>query len=189
MVLMKIAFDNIDLGSSNGNSVYTTGLIKALAATFTDNEYHLFTYWRKKKRAQEAVGAVPAVRVNNILPHPLILGKICRPAVNAINAGVMRHAVAKADLYHCTNPAHFTFGIKKTVVTVLDLIALRKEDWVSRSSKDFYQENIARIVAESRVVFTISNHSRADILHHFPGAEDKIVVTYLGVDERFRCLP
>jgi hypothetical protein len=38
MVLMKIAFDNIDLGSSNGNSVYTTGLIKALAATFTDNE-------------------------------------------------------------------------------------------------------------------------------------------------------
>jgi len=186
---MKIAFDSIDLGSSNGNSVYTTGLIKALAATFTDNEYEVFTYWRKRIRTQEVVGTMPAIRINNILPHPLILGKMCRPAVNAVNAGVLRHAFNKADLYHCTNPECFTFGIRNPVVTVLDLIAFQKEDWVARGSKDFYHKNIGRIISESGVVFTISNHTRADILRHFPEAKDKIIVTYLGVDDRFRCLP
>jgi O-antigen biosynthesis alpha-1,3-mannosyltransferase len=186
---MKIAFDSIDLGSSNGNSVYTTGLIKELATTFPDNEFHVFTYWRKKKKTQDIVGDVPAIRINNILPHPLILGKMCRPAVNAVNAGVLRHAFNKADLYHCTNPEHFTFGIKNPVVTVLDLIAFQKEGWVAQGSKDFYHKNIVRIISESGVVFTISNHTRADILRHFPEARDKIIVTYLGVDDRFRCQP
>ena len=186
---MIVAFDDLQLGLSNGNSVYTTGLIKALAAAFTDNEYRVFTYWRKRKRTRDVVGSGPAIRISNILPHPLVLGKRCRPAVNAVNAGILRRAFNRADLYHCTNPEHFTFGIKNPVVTVLDLIAFQKEDWTAQGSKEFYHKNTARIIAESRVVFTISNHTRADILRHFPEAEDKVIVTYLGVDDRFCCQP
>ena len=186
---MKIAFDNIDLGSSNGDSVYATGLVRALAATFTGDEYEVFTFWSRKRRTRETIGALPAVRIRSILPHPLVMGKAFRPAVEALNDRLLRRAIDRADLYHCTNPVHFAFGTRNPVVTILDLIALRQEEWVPRGSKEFYHKNIGRVIAESRIVFTISNHSRADILHHFPGAEDKIVVTYLGIDERFRRLP
>jgi glycosyltransferase involved in cell wall biosynthesis len=149
----------------------------------------VFTYWRKKEKTREIVGDVPAVRIDNILPHPLILGKMFRPAVHVVNDRVLRRAFNKADLYHCTNPEHFSFGIKNPVVTILDLIALQKEDWVARGTKAFYHKNIARIIAEVGAIFTISNHARADILRLCPEANKKITVTYLGVDDRFCHLP
>jgi O-antigen biosynthesis alpha-1,3-mannosyltransferase len=186
---MKIVFDHMELGRPNGNSTYSTGLIKGLATEFQDNEYHLFTYWRRKKRTQDVVGNIPAIKVDNILPHPLILGKMFRPAVKKLNARLLRCATKRSDIYHCTNPEYFTFGISNPVVTILDLIALQKEDWVAQCSKDFYYKNIARIISEVGAIFTISNHTRTDILHHFPEAKDKIIVTYLGVDDRFHYLP
>jgi alpha-1,3-rhamnosyl/mannosyltransferase len=186
---MKIAYDTMGLGEPNGNSMYTTGLITTLAALFPDDEYHVFTYWRKRNKFQKVVGGFPAIRINNILPHPLALGKSCEPFVKGINARVLRFRGNRADLYHCTNPQYFTFGITPSVVTILDLIAFRDEGWVPHVSRDFFHKNIAEVVARSRLIFTISDHTRKDILHYFSEAEKKIVVTHLGVDDRFRCLP
>ncbi|MBN2189110.1 MAG: glycosyltransferase family 4 protein [Chitinispirillaceae bacterium] len=186
---MKIAFEELHLGSYNGNSVYATGLIRALAAAFPGDEYGVFTYWSRRRRVREIVGRLPAVRIGNILPHPLVVGKAFRRQVEALDEWLLRRALERADLYHCTNPVNFAFGIKNPVVTILDLIALRQEEWVPQGSKEYYHKNIARVIEESRVVFTISNHTRADILRRFPGAEEKVIVTYLGVDDRFRRLP
>jgi glycosyltransferase involved in cell wall biosynthesis len=186
---MKIAYDTMALGEANGNSVYTTGLIKTLGTLYPDNEYQVFTSWRKKKKNRKAIGTIPAVRIKNILPHSLILGKAVEPAVKKLNAVVLRFTGNKADLYHCTNPHYFTFGIKNPVVTILDLIAFENGNWVPHSSRDFYHKNMARIVSQVKVIFTVSSHSRDDIVRYFPEAQEKIVVSYLGVDDRFQCLP
>ena len=186
---MKIAFDHMELGRSNGTSAYTTGLIKGLATAFPDNEFHVFTYWRKKKQTRDIVGDAPAIRLDNILPHPLVLGKMFRPTVHVVNDKVLRRAFNKADLYHCTNPEHLIFGIKNPAVTILDLIALREEDWTAPGTKAFYHKNIERIISEVGTIFTISNHARTDILRYFPEAKEKVIVTHLGVDDRFQYQP
>lgn len=189
---MKIAFDYMGLGLATGNSAYTTGLIKGLATGFPDDKYHLYTYWQKKKRIQNVIGNLQAVKICEILPKPLILGRLFRPMFNAIGDGVLRNTIKyfdKADLYHCTNPIFFTYGIKTSVVTIHDLIALQENDWASQGSKDFYHKNIARIISDVSAIFTVSNHTRADIIHHFPEAKEKIYVTHLGIDERFKYQP
>lgn len=189
---MKIAFDNMGLGLTNGNSSYTTGLIKALASEFPDDEYHVFSLMRRKRWTQSVVGELPAVKISSSLYHPLVLGKFFSPMVNNINTAIIRHTISrikKADIYHCTNPIYFTYGIKRPVVTIHDLIALKEEDWSTQGSKKFYRHNIARIISEAEAVFTVSNHTRNDVLHHFPEAKEKIFVTYLGIGDRYRYLP
>lgn len=46
---MNIAFDYTVLGLTNGNSAYTTGLIKGLATVFPDNQYYVFSYLKKRE--------------------------------------------------------------------------------------------------------------------------------------------
>lgn len=189
---MKIAFDYMALGLPFGNSAYTTGLIKGLAAAFPDNQYHVFTYLKKKKRTQNAIGDLPAVRINSILFHPLILGKVFSPTVNAINDILIRYANNKAnrvDLYHCTNPTNYTFGMNRSVLTIHDLIALLDEDWATPGSKAFYQKNIGRIISDANAIIAVSNHTRSDIIRHFPEAEEKISVVHLGIEDRFQYYP
>ena len=67
---MKIAFDYTGLGLTNGNSAYTTGLIKGLATAFPDNQYYVFSYLKRKKRTQQVVSNFSSVRINGILLHP-----------------------------------------------------------------------------------------------------------------------
>lgn len=189
---MKIAFDNMALGLPFGNSVYTTGLIKGLAAAFPDNQYLVFSYLKKKKRTQNVIGNLSAIKINSILLHPLILGKMFSPAVNAINDTLIRYAnnnVNKVDLYHCTNPTNYTFGMNKSVLTIHDLIALLEQDWATPGGKAFYHENIGLIISDTNVIIADSNHTRSDIIRHFPEAEEKTFVVHLGIEDRFQYYP
>ncbi len=189
---MKIAFDNMALGLPCGNSAYTTGLIKGLAAAFPDNQYHVYSYLKKKKRTQNAVGNLSAIKISSVLLHPLILGKFFSPIANAINYKIMwfsNNNVNKADVYHCTNPINYTFGMNRTVLTIHDLIALLDEEWVTQGAEAFYNESISRIISDVDAIIAVSNHTRSDIIRHFPEAEKKISVVYLGIEERFQYYP
>jgi len=189
---MKIAFDYMALGLPFGNSAYTTGLIKGLATAFPDNQYHIFSYLKKKKRTLNAVDNLPAVRVNSILLHPLILGKIFSPTVNAINDTLIRYInnkVNRIDLYHCTNPINYTFGMNRSVLTIHDLIALLDEDWATPGSKAFYHRNISRIISDANAIIAVSNHTCSDIIRYFPEAEEKVSVVHLGIGDRFQYFP
>ncbi len=189
---MKIAFDYTGLGLTNGNSAYTTGLIKGLAAVFPDNQYYVFSYLKKKRRTQKAVGSLSSIRINSILFHPLILGKIFSPAVNAINDTLIRYTnniVNRVDLYHSTNPTNYTFGLSRTVLTVHDLIALLEQDWATPGAKSFYRNNIGRIISDANAIIAVSNHTRSDIIRYFPEAEEKTYVVHLGIEDRFQYYP
>jgi glycosyltransferase involved in cell wall biosynthesis len=189
---MNIAFDYTVLGLTNGNSAYTTGLIKGLATVFPDNQYYVFSYLKKKRRSQKAVGNLSSVKINGILIHPLILGKIFSPTVNVINDALIRYTnnnVNRVDLYHSTNPTNYTFGLNRTVLTIHDLIALLEQDWATPKAKAFYRDNIGRIISDADAIIAVSNHTRSDIIRFFPEAEEKTFVIHLGIEDRFKCYP
>ncbi|NTV46570.1 MAG: glycosyltransferase family 4 protein [Chlorobiales bacterium] len=185
---MKIAFDVMKVSGFSGNQVYTNELIKALIKAFPENQYCIITHWHTKKGAQDTFGNSLSVRYWNMLPGQMILGKILKNQIVALNDYLQAAASGSFDLYHCTNPMRFPNRIKNVVVTLHDLIALRDEPWASGGSRRFYQSHIERILDQARVIFTVSDYTRQDAAERFPSLKDKFVVTPLAANPVFKPL-
>jgi alpha-1,3-rhamnosyl/mannosyltransferase len=186
MKQMRIGFDAYSPWVLNGNSVYTKNLIKGLNAIEPDMELHLFTYRRRLQRARGALGTEANLRYRACLMHPLTLGSALEGAVRSANSWILRGAARKLDLFHCTNPANYPWGAGNVVLTLLDLIALRDEDWTSEGSKRFYRRHIRRIVESAVAITTISEHTKADLADRFPGVVNKTKVIHIAGNPLFR---
>lgn len=168
-----------------GNEVYTQELTKALVSMYPENEYYAILYMNKRREAERALRNTVSVKYLNVLPHDLLLGKKFKKLVSDFS-GYTKWMIAKnVDLYHCTNPLNYPFGIKNGVVTLHDLIALRKEPWASSGSKLFYQENIQKILREARVILSVSDFTRKDAIERYPEIADKIFTTHLAANPVF----
>lgn len=183
---MKIAFDVMRVSGFSGNQVYTNELIKALAKEFPQNQYCIITHWHTKAGAKDIFGTGPQLRYWNLLPNQMILGKMLKTQVAALNDYLQAAFSGVFDLYHCTNPMRFPNRVKNVVVTLHDLIGLRDEPWASGSSKRFYQANIERILDQAKLIFTVSDYTRQDASERFPRFKDKFVVTPLAANPVFR---
>ncbi len=168
-----------------GNKVYTTELIKALGEFFPENDYYIITYWRRRQSCIRDVGRHSSYKFWNILPNPRILGRRLTSPVTRVNNYIQYYLSASFDLYHCTNPLSFPGKIKNIGVTIHDLIGLREEPWASIGSKEFFCQNISKIVNESKVIFTDSDHTKSQVIERFPKIENKIKVTHLAASPIF----
>ncbi len=95
------------------------------------------------------------------------------------------------DLFHA--PANILPGGLEmpAVTTVHDVMWLTHPEWCNprawgRIERHFYGHGIRRALAESALVATVSEASRAEILRIAPGAADRVVVTRSGVSRDFR---
>lgn len=76
-------------------------------------------------------------------------------------------------------------AVRKQVVTVLDMVPLDHPESMSWKYARWYQFLLPRLIEQVRMVLTISEFSRSRILHHCPGAADKLHVVPLAADDRF----
>lgn len=89
------------------------------------------------------------------------------------------------DLFHA--PDHhipFLRGVP-VVATIMDAIPLARPEWAStrlRAMKNFAFRQSAR---SAQHVITISQYSKAEIVHYFGIPEERVGVTYLGVNPAF----
>lgn len=95
------------------------------------------------------------------------------------------------DLFHA--PANILPGGLEmpAIATVHDVMWLTHPEWCNprawgRIERHFYGHGIRRALAESALVATVSEASRAEILRIAPGAADRVVVTRSGVSRDFR---
>jgi len=183
---MRISIDLLRGRAMTGNEVYTHELTKAMVRLYPESEYYAILYMNRRKEAERAVGKSISIKYLNVLPHDLSLGKKFRPIVSAFSKHIKRAVSENVDLYHCTNPLNYPFGVKNGVVTLHDLIALRKEPWASSGSKMFYRENIEKILREARVILTVSDFTRNDAIKRYPEIADKIFTTPLAANPVFR---
>lgn len=183
---MKIAIDMLRGKCMSGNEVYTIELTKALVRDYADDEFRAIIYLNKKRESEGAISGVPNVRYLNVLPHELILGRQFMPAVLKFSALIKARVASGVDIYHCTNPLFFPFGVRNAVVTLHDLISLRPEPWTSVASRNFYRQNIGKILREAKVLFAVSDYTRIDAEQHFPDIAGKFVITPLAANPVFR---
>lgn len=183
---MNIAIDLLRTDGMSGNQVYTMELTRALFRFFPEHCYRVLLYLNKKRQTMETFGNHPNLHYINILPHENLLGHRLKPIISyAVNKATLSVA-RRSDIYHCTNPNRFPFGIGNGVVTLHDLIALRAEPWASAGSQDFYRRNIGKVLREAMIVFAVSEFTRQDAIRHFPECAGKIIVTPLAAAPLFK---
>jgi len=89
----------------------------------------------------------------------------------------------KIDLFHA--PDHYIPKLNKipVVATVMDVISLAHPEWVTsplRAIKNSAFRNMAR---SARQIITISEYSKADIVHYLGIPPERINVTHLGANQ------
>jgi len=74
------------------------------------------------------------------------------------------------------------------VATVHDLIPYVMPDTCGKSYLDKFLQDMPYILEKCDKVITVSNYSKQDIIKYFKLPEDKIKVTYLAADSRFKLM-
>lgn len=74
------------------------------------------------------------------------------------------------------------------IATVHDLIPYVMPETCGKSYLDKFLEEMPYILEECDRIITVSNYSKQDIIKYFKLPEDKISVTYLAADSRFRLM-
>jgi alpha-1,3-rhamnosyl/mannosyltransferase len=183
---MRVGFDAYTPWYLNGNSVYTKNLILALSRLKPDMELHLFMRRRRLRMAQASLGTAPNLRYRPCLLHQLILGPHLETAIRRLNDLIVKGSASKLDLFHCTNPANYPWGTKRVLVTLLDLIALRRGDWTSVGSQEFYRRHIRGILESALAITTISESTKSDLEASFPHLAGKTSVIHIAGNPAFR---
>ncbi len=92
----------------------------------------------------------------------------------------------RPEVYHCPFYAAPGYFDGPMVVTVHDLIHLRFPKHYGARHRFFYRWVVAPAVQRARAVFTVSRHSKKDLVELLGVDPDKVVVTPNGVGRAFR---
>ncbi len=93
----------------------------------------------------------------------------------------------KPDLVHFTSFNHPVRYSKPFVITIHDLTLHEYPNRASRLKQWVYRFIMRHAAAHSRLILTVSQHVKRDIIKNYAVAPSKVVVTYNGIDlEHFR---
>ncbi len=179
---MRIGFDAKRAFSNNtGLGNYSRTIINALSRHFPENEYILYTPSRNKDSIY-----VPPENVRVALPST--------PWSRQLKSywrtfGLSKQLVKEGiDIYHGLSN-EIPVGINKTgvksVVTIHDLIFMRKPGLYAPLDRRIYESKVRNAVKSADRIIAISNQTRADLLELFNADEKKVKVIYQGCNPWF----
>ena len=142
--------------------------------------------------AVAAEGSRGDVRIGAVGRHPELIPegvtRVDLPARSTIVRMLLTlpRALSRAD----TTLAHFQYVVPPlwrgpSVVTVHDLSFVRHPEQGGHRDRVFLRALVPRAVRRARVVLTVSEFTKADIIEHYKLPENKVVVTYNGLDPAF----
>jgi glycosyltransferase involved in cell wall biosynthesis len=169
---MRIAIDASSLAVpyKTGVAKYVLRLIEHLEAAGEKNEYlacYRLSRWKKREHFYRPTGKRNKVK---LFQEPFFFA-----------GGI--------DIFHGPDARLPAIDGPKLVATIHDVFSLVSEDF---ADEKFRKKKIARytdIAERADIIICDSKSTRSDFLHHFPEAEPKIRVVYLGIDDIFNPRP
>jgi glycosyltransferase involved in cell wall biosynthesis len=181
---MRIGLD-CRLFSESGVGRYTRNLINQLQNLDYKNDYVLFV--RRKDREE-------------------ILNRVQNDNFSIVNADIRWHTLEEQlkfpsiitkenlDLMHFPYFSVPIFYNKPFVVTIHDLIlhhfptglASTLPHWLYKVKLIGYKFVISKIAKKAKKIITVSNATKSEIIDHLKVEEDKVIVTYEGIDDKIR---
>lgn len=83
----------------------------------------------------------------------------------------------KIDIWHSTYPLPISIGGAKKITTIHDLIPLRLP-YTTLDNKKFFYSIIKDSIKDSKIIITVSENSKKDILNIFDVSPEQVCVTY-----------
>ncbi|MER3329955.1 MAG: hypothetical protein RIF34_10290, partial [Candidatus Kapaibacterium sp.] len=120
---MKIAYNAKFLFGRSGIETYSREIIGGILNEFKEIELNLITTFNRKVKLESYFGKRPNLRVQNILPHDLVIGKLGRPLVKLYDELMYKRKAKEMDLIHFTHSFGFP-KIENSITTIHDLFPL-----------------------------------------------------------------
>ena len=180
---MRIGFDiSAQSLTRSGIGQYQVHLLRALLSVDPDNFYHLYAFnFRNRQRFGDIRFPAENYKVD-VIPIPQRLITLWWLM---FNRPTLEKVVGKCDLYHVSEICIQPVKSAKTVAFVHDLTTILYPEYHIKSNTFLHQQRFKRI---GRVdgILTNSESTKRDITEHLKIRPEKIFVTHLGADERFK---
>ncbi len=179
---MKIGFDaKRMLNNPTGLGNHARILLSALMRDYAENEYLLFTPRTRTEYIQQLHG-----NFHLHLPET-ILARSLHPWWRSfgITNDLLKNNV---DLYHgISNELPFNIHRTsiKTVVTIHDLIFLKHTEQYPWLDRQFYTLKTKYAAKHADAIIAVSQETKRDLMEMYAVPENKIVVIYPSVDQKF----
>ncbi len=175
---MKLVYDmRILTGRMHGMARYGIELLQALLDA--DEELQVGVLVRRPRDAQHLPANKRVLAIaDNMAPYS-IRTQFRLP--NILNR-------MRPEIYHCPYYAAPGYYLGPMAITIHDLIHLRFPKHHGYKHRMFYRWVVGPAARRARVVFTVSQHSKQDIVELLQVDPDRVVVTPNGVGPAFRPL-
>lgn len=168
----------------SGIGRYVTNLVLELPAVDDSMELSLFSVFWEDHEDRIAEARLPdSDRVE--LASARFPGRILNFLGRFTPLSVESWSSSKFDLFHFTDYVVPPVRTPLSVCTLFDTSYLRDEPWHTDKNKKQLASVADTLAKRARVVITISETSKADIIEHYDVPEERIVVTPLGADDVF----
>jgi alpha-1,3-rhamnosyl/mannosyltransferase len=166
---LRVALDARKL-KDFGIGTYVCGLLGAAAA-----------------RGEHALVALVATGDEGLLPPGVEAIPCDAPGYSLAELALVRRALARArcDVFHAPHYVVPLFSPRATVVTIHDLIHLKRPEHGSAAKRIYATTMLRRALRAARVVLTVSGAARRDLADFAPEHAAKLRVVPNGVEARF----
>lgn len=180
---MKIGIESTTaIKKLGGISEYSFNLIRALSKIDRKNHYKLvnFSFFRKNLRAMPKLPA--NFRILNInLPN-----KIMEFLWQNLNWPSLDYFFTDCDFVFKPHFLGAPVKNKPLVLTIYDLSFYHDSKWFTSLDRETMLKHFKENIAKAKLILTISKYTKNDLINNFKVDPNKIVVTYLGVDDIFK---
>ena len=172
---MRIAIDAHAMGNRlTGNERYIANLAEQLLSVDRDNEYFLF--FDREEISRQWTGRRSNLRTGVVSPNPwLRLGLNFPHQLRRLRADVFH--------YQYTGPL---FRVCPEVVTVHDVSFERHPEFYRTAERLRLQLTVRRAAKTARRIITVSEFSKAEMVHYLGVPDERVKVIYNGVGPEFR---
>lgn len=184
---MEIGIDiSLAVGDRAGVGQYSFNLVRELAKFDKENRYTLFPFFThiyndEFKKFDFLRGENFKMKYENLSKEWIdcLWRRSWIPKYKFLNG---------LDLFHSTTFC-FPDGFKgKVVSTIYDVSFKTHPQFHTKENIDHCERGVKQAVEKADRIIVISKHTKKDLIEYYNCPEEKIVVTYLGCDERFKVI-
>lgn len=172
--IMKVGLDISQIAHKGGVGVYTKNLAEQLVEILGIEIVFFYSSLRKPYW-----GDLPHVRSFRLPPI------IFEVLFNRVRVIPIDQFIGNTDVFHSSDWTQPPTKAKK-VTTYHDVIPLKYPEWSHPKIVEVHKKRLSLVEKEIDMVVAVSEATKKDLLEVSKIPEDKVVVIYEGVDERFK---
>ena len=181
---MKIAIDISQTIYGTGVSVYTKNLASSLISNFPKEEFLLFGGSLRRRADLEKIAR--RLKTKSIIyPYP---PRMMDFIWNSLHILPVEKLIGQVDLIHTSDWTEPPSSLPK-VTTVHDMVPFKFPQTTSDSIRQTHRKRLAWVARESSAIITVSQSTKKDLINFLKIPEEKIHVTYEGVESLYTPQP